>query len=121
EIFDADPVGIGLVIAGLVRDDHAGQQRLRVRGLGDALWALVHSQIAADAMPGAVVVVEPLLPQRAARKAVELCPGGAPRKARQGESDMPLQYAGEAVAHLRRRLTDSDRARYVGGAIEILG
>ena len=33
EVFDPDAVGAGLVVAGLVRDDHPGQQRLAVRRL----------------------------------------------------------------------------------------
>src|SRR5271165_4042746 len=81
----------------------------------------MHAEIAADAVPGAVVVVEPFLPQRAARKAVELRPRRALREARQRECYMALQHAREAVAHLRRWLADRNRARHVGGAVEILG
>ena len=34
----------------------------------------MHAEIAADAVAGAVVVIEPRLPQRAAREGVELAP-----------------------------------------------
>src|SRR5216683_5545323 len=83
EIFDPDAISAGFIVAGLVRDDHPGQQRLTVCRLRDALRAFVHTEIAADTVPGAVVVIEPLLPQRPPREAVELRPRGALRKARQ--------------------------------------
>src|SRR5216684_2064926 len=120
EVLDADAVRAGLVVAGLVRDDHARQERLRVGQLRDALRPLMDGEIAADAVAGAVVVVEPDLPQRAARQRVELRAGGALGEAAGGERDVALEHAGEAVAHLRRRLADRHRARDVGGAVEIL-
>ena len=55
QVLDADAVGAGLVIAGLVREDHAALERRRAE-LGDARRAFVHRQIAADAVAGAVVV-----------------------------------------------------------------
>jgi len=61
EVFDADAVAACLVIAGLVRDDHGGQQRLPVWRLRDALRSFMDAEIAADPVPGAVVTVEPLL------------------------------------------------------------
>jgi cytochrome P450 len=57
EVLDADAVGAGLVVARLVGQDHAGLKR-RAADLGDALRPLVHGQIAADPVPGAVVEVE---------------------------------------------------------------
>src|SRR5438105_4419834 len=80
----------------------------------------MHAQIAPDAMAGAVVVIEPLLPERAARKGVQLRACRPFRKAREGERDMPLKHAREAVAHLVAGLADRDRAGDVGRAIEIL-
>src|SRR5204863_9070354 len=71
EVLDADAVGAFLVVAGLVGDDHAGLQHGHA-ALGDALRALVHGEIAADAVAGAVVEVEPRLPQGAARERVEV-------------------------------------------------
>src|SRR5260370_2284838 len=66
EIFNADAVGAGFVIAGLVRHYHAGQQRLRVRGFGDGLRALMHTELAADAVPGALRALGALPPPRPA-------------------------------------------------------
>src|SRR3954447_23248062 len=62
EVLDADAVSVGLVIAGFIRHDHAGQQGLCVRRLRDALRPLMHRQITADPVPGAVVVIETLFP-----------------------------------------------------------
>src|SRR6516165_10308286 len=81
----------------------------------------MHAEIAADTVSGAMVVVEPLLPQRAAGEGVELCASSAPRKARQCQRDMALEHAGKAVAHLLRRLANRDRPRDVGRSVEILG
>ena len=120
QVFDADAIGAGFVIAGLVRDDHARQQGLDARRLGDALRPLVHAEIAADPVPGAVVVVEPLLPQPMAGKGVELGPGRPFRKAREGQRDMALQHPGKAVAHLVRGLADRDGAGHVGRAVQVL-
>jgi len=51
----------------------------------------MHAQIAAHAMAGAVVVIEPLFPERAARKGIELRAGRAFRKARQRERDVAFE------------------------------
>ena len=52
--------------------------------------------------------------RRAARRS---CPSGSGA----GDGDMALQHAREALAHLRRRLADRDRAGDVGRAVQILG
>src|SRR5712671_6018751 len=121
EVVDPDAISAGLVIAGLVRDDHPGQQRLTVCRLRDTLRAFVHAEIAADTVPGAVVVIEPPLPERPARETVELCPGGPLRKARQRQRNVAFEHAGEAVAHFGRGLADRNRPRYIGRSVEILG
>ena len=59
----------------------------------------MHRQIAADAVTGAVVEVEPGLPQRRARQRVELGAAGALGKHRGGDGDVAFEHAGEAVAH----------------------
>ena len=41
-------------------------------------------------------------------------------KRARGDGDMPLEHQRKALAHLVRRLADGDRARDVGGAVEIL-
>ena len=82
QVLDADAVGAFLVVAGLVGDDHAGLQHGHA-ALGDALRALVHGQVAADAVAGAVVEVErppPTAPAaRRDRARCRACPWGSAR------------------------------------------
>src|SRR6185369_2245983 len=120
QVLDPDAVFAGLVVAGLVGDDHARLERHAVRRLGDAVRAFMHREIAADAMPGAVVVIEPDLPERPAGQHVEAAAGGALRELHRGERDVAFEHAGEAILHLRGWRADRDGARDVGGAIEIL-
>ena len=68
EVLDPDAEGVGLVVAGLVGQDHAALQR-RGAELGDPRRAFVHREIAADAVAGAVVEIEAGLPQRIAAPA----------------------------------------------------
>ena len=89
--------------------------------LGDALRALVHAEIGADAVAGAVVVVEADLPQRAARKRVELRAGGARRESAHSASAMwPFSTRVKRSRISGARLADRDGAGDVGGAVEIL-
>src|SRR5438067_5844688 len=77
QILDADAVFAGFVIAGLVGDDHPGLQRFVAAGLRaadgrNALRPFMDGEEAADAVAGAVGVIEARLPQRPPREAVEL-------------------------------------------------
>src|SRR3546814_5178704 len=61
----------------LVREDHAGVQRLlgprlSARGLGDALRPLMHRQIGADAVAGAMRIIDAVGPQILPCENVEL-------------------------------------------------
>jgi hypothetical protein len=93
-----------LVIARLVREDHARQQflpgaGLPARRLGDALRAFVHREEAADAVAGAVGIIEPAA-HRNCRASTSSWPPAVPcREHRAGERDVALEHAGEAVAH----------------------
>src|SRR5712671_5662946 len=80
----------------------------------------MHTEIAADPVAGAVIVIEPLLPERATGEGVELRAGGAFGEPRRRQRDVALEDAGEAVAHFRARGTDRDRAGNVGRAVEVL-
>ena len=80
----------------------------------------MHREIAADAVAGAVIEIEPGGPEIAPRQRVELRAGCAFGKNRTRDCDMPLQHAGEAVAHFGCRFADDYRARDVGGAVLIL-
>src|SRR3546814_3330969 len=87
-------------------------ERDRAAELGDALRAFVDREIAADAMAGAVVVVEAGLPQKMPRQGIELLARGAFGEARAGQRDVALENAGETVAHLGRGQADgTDRKR----------
>ena len=68
QVLDADAEAPGRIIAGLVGNDHAREQRRR-SGLGDALRAFVDREIDADAVAGAMVEIEAGAPQRGAREA----------------------------------------------------
>src|SRR5947199_403014 len=68
QILDADAVFAGLVITGLVGEEHAGLERLVAAGLAaadrrDALRPLVDGEISANAVAGAVGVIEAGAPQ----------------------------------------------------------
>ena len=119
EIFNPDAIGIGLVVAGLVGQDHAALQR-RGAELGNSRRALMHREIAADAVPGAVLEIEAGLPEILSRQAVELRAGGAVGKYRPRDRDMTAQHAGETVAHFFDGFADRDGAGDVGGAVFIL-
>ena len=98
-----------------------GRSATRVADLGDALRAFVHAEVAADAVAGAVVVVEPGLPEGARGRAASswgpVVPFG--KRARR-QRDVALEHAGEAVALLGGRRADGDGAGDVGGAVQVL-
>ena len=119
EILDPDAVSVGLVVAGLVGKDHAALER-RGAELGNPRRSFMDRKIAADAVAGAVLEIEPGLPQELPRQRVELRAGGAVRKHRARDRDVAAQHAGKAVAHFRRRLADRDGAGDVGGAVFVL-
>src|SRR5690606_25679447 len=106
-------------------EDHAGLERLVAARLArsdrrDALRPLVDRKEAADAMAGAMGVIEPDLPQILPGEAVELRAARALREAGGGDRDVALEDAGEAVLHLGRRRTHRDGAGDVGRAVRIL-
>ena len=82
--------------------------------------ALVHAEIDANAVPGAVIVIEPSFPQAHARQRIELMAARAFRKTHARECDVAFEDTREAILHLRRGAADRYRARDVGGAVEIL-
>src|SRR2546430_6508579 len=109
QILDADTIGAAFVIAGLIRQDHAGLERGGAE-LGNVGGAFVHREIAAHAVPSAVVEVEALRPQELSRKRVELRAGGSLGKECARDGDMALEHVGEAVAHLGGRLANDNGA-----------
>jgi hypothetical protein len=91
QVFDPDAVGVGLVIAGLVGQDHAAPQRCGAE-LGNSRRTLMHRQIAADAMAGAVLEIDAGLPQELPRQRVDLRAGGTVGKHRAGDRDVAAQH-----------------------------
>ena len=78
QILQADAVLVRQVVARLVRQDHPLGDRHRLGQARQADRPLVHREIAANAMAGAMVVVQPRLPQRAAGKASRCTPPTPP-------------------------------------------
>ena len=79
-------------------------------------------EIAADAVAGAVVVIEAGLPQRPAREAVELRAARALREhARVAMAMWPFSTRVKRSRISRGRLADRDGAGDVGGAVDVLG
>ena len=127
QVLDPDAVFARLVIARLVREDHAFAQfgfgaREGAAGLGNALRAFVHREIAAHAMAGTMAVIDARLPQMHSRQHVERAAAGAIGEGREREFDMALQHARVAIHHLGGRLAraDPDGAGDVGRPVEIL-
>src|SRR5690606_29370123 len=131
QVLDANAVFAGLVVAGLVREDHPGHQlligpRLPAARLGDALRPFVNREEAADTVARAVRVVDARRPQELPRQRVELRADGALRERLHRESDMALEHAGEAILLLGRGFSqtvggsDPYRAGDVGRAVGIL-
>ena len=127
EVFDADAVFTGLVIARFVGEDHAFAQRgLGARegaaGLADPLGPLVHGEKAPDTVAGAMAVIDPAVPEVHARQRIERAAAGAVGEFLHVELDVPLEHARVALDHFGGRLarTDPHGAGDVGRPVEIL-
>jgi hypothetical protein len=119
QVLQPNAVMVRQIIAGLVGQDHAGRDWRRPRQARQADRPLMHRQIAADAMAGAVVVVEPDLPQRSSGKGIQMRTADTLREHERGDGDMTLQHAGHAFAQGVGRLGGAgpDRTGDVGGAV----
>ena len=127
QIFDADAIGAGLVIAGLVGEEHAGEEDFACPCLptcrfGDTLWPFMDREESANAVAGAVRIIDAGLPQILPRQRIQLAACSAFREDRAGERDMALEHASVAILHLGSGLSRADPygAGHIGGAIEIL-
>ena len=72
------------------------------------------------AMPCAVIVIQPHLPQRTTREGIQLMPLSARGELQGNERQKASQHGGVVQALLRVDLTPCQRARGVGGAINVL-
>ncbi len=84
------------------------------------LRPFVHAEIGAHAVPGAMVEVEPRLPERPAREGIQVHAREALGKAQPGNGDHALEDARETGAFLRPRLAHGKRAGDVRRSVEIL-
>ena len=104
----------------LVRKDHARLQRGVPRVGGDApmdaLRSLVDAEQIADAVAGAVVVVQSLVPEWAAGENVKVLPRHARAEARGGESEVSAQDERAGALLLLGDRAKCDGTRYVGRA-----
>ena len=121
QVLDADAVGAGLVVAGLVREDHAALERGGAE-LGDARRALVHRQIAADAVAGAVVEIERRPPTANWRAKESSCAPVVPS----GNTARAIAIWPLSTRVKRSRISavgspTADGAGDVGGAVLVLG
>ena len=112
----------GHVVSRFDGDQHAGLQGdvFRRRPPTERLWSLVHVEQIADAVAGAVPVVETAFPQRVAGEHLDLVAGGAAREFRFAQCDQPLQYERVVRALFGRRFADADGASDIGSAFEVL-
>src|SRR6185437_14529950 len=85
-----------------------------------ALRPLMNGKIAADAMTGAVRIIEPRFPQRPPGEAVQLRPARAFREDGRGDGNVALQNTREAVAHFVGRLADRDGPSDIRRPVDIL-
>ena len=111
------------VDARLDRGDHARlhrRVRLRHGGGGDRLRAFVHVQEVADAVAGAVAVVDAGRPDRRARQRIEHRRLGPARELRRRQRDDALEHQREVALLRRRRRADRHHAGDVGGAAQVL-
>ena len=97
QVLKPDAVGARQVIAGLVGDDHAGLEGDGARVAGQAHRPLMHREIGADAVPGAVVEIKPDVPQSVAGEGIEMAAADTLRKAQRRYGDMALEDASDVV------------------------
>lgn len=95
-------------------------QRERVGGLAQTVRMFMHQQPVADAMPGAVIVIQPHLPQGRAGQRVQLTREGADRKPRRRQRDKAAQHSGGDAADIVRDRDKGHGPGHIGRANQIL-
>ena len=120
EILNADAVAPGFVVARLVGQGHARRDGRHDRVLADPLGVFMHRQEVADAVACAVVIVETVRPKGLAGESVDLIAARAVWKAQGRQPDMALENQGVVFFPDGGRFVETDGARRVGGAVQIL-
>ena len=80
----------------------------------------MHREEAADAVPGAVAIIEPRIPKRATCEAIDVDAAGAGREPRRRDGDMALEHKRVVPPHLFGGRPDRDGSRHIRGAVAIL-
>mmetsp|Transcript_129079 Transcript_129079/g.287676 ORF Transcript_129079/g.287676 Transcript_129079/m.287676 type:complete len:365 (-) Transcript_129079:507-1601(-) len=122
EILDPNSEFTVGIVAGLVADDHTGLQWcLVIVALGNALRPLVNMERSADAVPGAMAVIQTSFPERPPCKSVHNKTRSSFRKHRGGESDVALEHSCKALLFVRGRGAEVHSAGHIRCAIFVLG
>ena len=122
QVFDADAVLPGEVQARLVRGQHAlleGSAAVLI-AQAQALRPFVHIQQIANAVAGAVVVIQSQLPQRHTRQHVEVDAGAALLEAGGRHVQMPAQDGGIVPLLLLGQFADGHGSGDIGAALEVV-
>ena len=95
-----DPEFSCLVVAWLIGQYHVGDQTriVRVRAPADTHRPLVHIQVGADSVAGAMQIVESHLPERRACEGVEAVAFELGREYGRCQADVAFQHAGVTFA-----------------------
>src|SRR3954451_22938021 len=109
-----------LIVAGLVGNDHARQERREIAWTCNPLWAFVHGHVTADSVARAVAEIESILPQKLARDRIKMNAVSAFGEAEDRERDMTFQHQCKPVSLLVRGSSDRDSARHVRRAVQKL-
>ena len=112
----------GQIESWFVRQDHPRRDRHRPCRARNADRAFMHGQITADAMAGAVIIIQPRLPQGGACEGIDMRPANAVRKHQPRQGDMTLHHPRDPIADCRRggARAGPDGAGDIGGAVWIL-
>ena len=113
-------VAAGDIDARLAGDGHARNEPCRHIVHAELMRTLMHVEVRAHAMTGAVEVVDSVFPHRGAGQRVELAAVGATREDSAGEVDKAAQHERVVAPLLVGERTQRDGAGDVGGAVEIL-
>ena len=123
DVFDPDAKVAVFIVPGLIRQHVPGRQRhlAVLHPCADADGTLVDIEVGADAVAGAMPVVEAFGPQELARERVERVAGGAFGEDGAVERDDAFEDQGVRFPLHGRRVAEVQGPRRVGGAVEVLG
>src|SRR5262252_10715878 len=92
EVLETDTAPALLVVARLIRYHHAGLKRLVTPAWPQTLWPFMDVEKGADAMAGAVPIVETGVPHVGPRQGIQHHPARAFREFLPGQGDVTAQH-----------------------------